>query len=210
MTSSLGFDYSVLLPKHWCVQTPTTLNLSLVEHAKGAHFPTSVCYRATFDSTEHRNTIFRHSVMGYRTSFIVLCLLLSIPFHLSKLGFKYLVIITQSICSLCEEYFTSLCGTLPLCPSQYTTNPIVIVTLKIWAQIYGSYVYVARKGLHCLEDLYVDGPFASFDQLRATFVLNNSDIFQILPIRALWGSILLHDLKSYLPLAQIIYSWLIP
>ena len=38
-------------------------------------------------------------------------------------------------------------------------------------------MFLARKGLHSLKDLYVEGSFASFNQLRAIFGLVSSDFF---------------------------------
>lgn len=42
---------------------------------------------------------------------------------------------------------------------------------------------LARKGLRCLKDLYVDGSFTSFNQLLANFGLNNSDFFRYFQLR---------------------------
>ena len=96
------------------------------------------------------------------------------------------------------------CGTLLLPYSQYTSNPILVASLKVWAQIRGHFkwsflpqstpicrnhlfvparidprfMFLARKGLHSLKDLYVEGSFASFNQLRAIFGLASSDFFR--------------------------------
>lgn len=85
----------------------------------------------------------------------------------------------------------------------YTSNPIVIATLKIWAQIRRYFKWytlpqstptcnnqlfpparidqrfmsLPREGLIFLKDLFVDGSFASFAQLWALFGLANSDCF---------------------------------
>ena len=82
-------------------------------------------------------------------------------------------------------------GSLPLPYSQYTSNPIVVASLKIWAQLRGHFtwyslpqstrmrkkhlfaqaridphlMFLVRRGLHSLKDLYVEGSFASLDQL---------------------------------------------
>ena len=101
------------------------------------------------------------------------------------------------------------CSTLPTTLSQYTGKPIVAATLKIWAQIRQHFkwstlprsthicnnhlylpaiidprfVTLAKRGLQYLENLYVDGSFASFNQLHATFGLNQSDFFRYFQLR---------------------------
>ena len=76
------------------------------------------------------------------------------------------------------------CSTLPTPLSQYTDNPIVTATLKIWAQIRRNFKWstpicnnhlflpasidprfmaLAKRGLRYLENLYVDGSFTSFN-----------------------------------------------
>ena len=82
-------------------------------------------------------------------------------------------------------------SSLPYSPSRYTSNPIVLSTLKIWIQfrrnhkfhsasLWGpvgrnhlfvpstqdsSFAQWSRLGINCLKDLYVDGIFTSFDTL---------------------------------------------
>lgn len=101
------------------------------------------------------------------------------------------------------------CSTLPLSPSQYTSKPIVIGTLKIWEQIRRCFRWLTlpqatpicnnhlflpaaidprftsleRKGIHCLENLYTDNLFTSFDQLRVAFSLGSSDFFRYFQLR---------------------------
>lgn len=102
-----------------------------------------------------------------------------------------------------------VCDTLPLSPSRFTPNAVVIHTLKIWSQIKRSlgwlslpkatpicnnhiflpakndprFTLLERNGLRCLGNLYIDGIFASFDQLRSTFSLNSSDFFRYFQLR---------------------------
>lgn len=101
------------------------------------------------------------------------------------------------------------CSTLPLLPSNFTSNPVVIGTLKIWAQIRHHFRWLtlplaspicnnhlfipaktdprfntlANKGLRSLGDLYIDGVFASFNQLISTFNLHRSDFFRYFQLR---------------------------
>ena len=97
-----------------------------------------------------------------------------------------------------------VCGTLPLSLSNFTSNPIVTNTLKIWTQIRKQFGWLSHpqttplcnnhlfvpakidprfttlenKGLRCLGDLCIDGLFASFNQLFSTFRLGNTDFFR--------------------------------
>ena len=109
--------------------------------------------------------------------------------------------------------FTSLqalaCSSLPISPANFTSNPIVIHILTIWTQIrkrFGwlslpqitplcnNYLFVPakldsrfaaleNKGLKCLGDLYIDGLFTSFNQLRSTFGLGGTDFFRFFQLR---------------------------
>lgn len=110
----------------------------------------------------------------------------------------------------CSTSLQSLvCSTLPLSITNFTSNPIVINTLKIWIQIRKRFGWLSlplvtpfcnnhlfvpakidshfavleNKGLRCLGDLYIDGLFASFDQLRSTLGLNNTDLFRFFQLR---------------------------
>ena len=102
------------------------------------------------------------------------------------------------------------CSTLPFSPSQFTSNPIVTGTLKIWAQIRRhfnwltlpqstpicdnhlflpskidpQFTYLDGRGLRRLDDLYIDNQFASFDQLRIALELRASDFFRYLQMRS--------------------------
>ena len=102
-----------------------------------------------------------------------------------------------------------VCSSLPIKPRQYSSNPLVISTLKIWQQIRhhfdwtswslatplcnnqqfkpgktdGRFSIWATQGLSCLGDFYIDGTFASFTQLRSTFRLQHSDLFRYFQIR---------------------------
>lgn len=102
-----------------------------------------------------------------------------------------------------------VCSSLPLSPSEYSSNPVVISTLKIWAQmrkrfgwtslclltpicnnhlflpaqIDSSFASWGRKGLRYMCNLYIEGQFASFNDLRETFELRRSDQFRYFQIR---------------------------
>lgn len=102
-----------------------------------------------------------------------------------------------------------VCSTLPLPISNFTSNPIVLNTLKIWIQIWRRHGWCAlpqstplcnnhlfvpakidprftalgKKGLRTLGDLYIDGIFASFNQLCSTYNLCNTDFFRFFQLR---------------------------
>lgn len=101
------------------------------------------------------------------------------------------------------------CSVLPFSPSRFTSNPVIIGSLRIWAQVrrrFGwltlsratplcknhlflpanmdpRFTFFERKGLRCIQDLYIDGVFASFNQLRAAFGLCGSDFFRYFQLR---------------------------
>ena len=88
-------------------------------------------------------------------------------------------------------------------------NPIEVNTLKIWTQIrkwfgwlsppqttplcnnhlFGParidsrFAALGKRGLRCLGDLYIDGQFASFNQLCSAFGLYNTDFFRFFQLR---------------------------
>ena len=98
---------------------------------------------------------------------------------------------------------------LPLSTNQYSSNPIVVSTLRIWSQfrsffglrdlslyspIYNNHLFPPsrtdsnfrmwhRLGLSKLNDLYVDGIFANFGELAAKYELPNSNLFRYFQIR---------------------------
>ena len=110
----------------------------------------------------------------------------------------------------------------PFPPSQFTSNPVVIGTLKIWAQVrrhFGwltlpqatpvcnnhlflpatidpRFSYLEREGLRCIGELYIDSLFASFDQLRVAFNLRGSDFFRYFQLR---DFVKTHSPQSLLP-----------
>lgn len=101
-----------------------------------------------------------------------------------------------------------VCSSLPS-PSLYTSNPIVIGTLKIWAQIRRSsgwltlpqttpicnnhlflpakfdprFTFVSRSGLRYFRDMHVNGCSVSFEQLRKTFNFSGSDFLRYFQLR---------------------------
>lgn len=109
-----------------------------------------------------------------------------------------------------------VCSTFPLSLANFTSNPIVTNTLKIWTQIrrrFGwlslpqstplcnNHLFVPAKidsrfaaleneGLRCLGDLYIDRLFASFNQLCSTYRLGNTDFFSLLPASQLCKNLL--------------------
>uniref|UniRef100_A0A672FIX8 Reverse transcriptase domain-containing protein n=1 Tax=Salarias fasciatus TaxID=181472 RepID=A0A672FIX8_SALFA len=105
-----------------------------------------------------------------------------------------------------------LCSKFPFfeSTSKYTTNPIVKHSLKIWKQFrrnfslkdLSKYAPVkrnhqflpsttdkafcewSRKGIAAVEDLFIDGTFASFDQLVVKFNIPRSHFFRFLQLRS--------------------------
>lgn len=99
--------------------------------------------------------------------------------------------------------------TLPFSPSSFTSNPLVVGTLKILTQIRRHFGWLTpplatpicnnhlfipaktdsrfsvleNKGLSSLGDLYIDGIFASLNQLISTFNLHKSDFFWYFQLR---------------------------
>lgn len=95
-------------------------------------------------------------------------------------------------------------SSLPLSISQYTNNPIVINTLKIWfqlrchfefknllhashilnnhlfppARLDSEFTLWQRQGICTLKDMYIDCTFASFDDLSHKFGLHRSSLFR--------------------------------
>ena len=102
-----------------------------------------------------------------------------------------------------------LCAPLASCPSKYTSNPIVISSLKIWKQfrqhfklsspsphspILNNHLFTPskfdttfalwkRKGIVVFSNLYVDGTFATFEDIRNKFDLPHSSLFRYLQAR---------------------------
>ena len=112
--------------------------------------------------------------------------------------------------SSCSTSLQALvCSNLPLSLTNFTSNPIVINTLKIWTQIRKRFGWLSlpqttplrnnhlfipakidsrfatleNKGLRCLGDLYINRLFASFNQLCLTFGLGNTDFFRFFQLR---------------------------
>lgn len=100
-------------------------------------------------------------------------------------------------------------SSLPLSFLQYTNNPIVINTLKIWAQLrqnfgFKNLLYLSpihnnhlfplaksdsefglwqRQGIHNFKDMYINSTFASFDDLSHKFSLPRSSLFRYFQVR---------------------------
>ncbi|XP_048011812.1 uncharacterized protein LOC125245329 [Megalobrama amblycephala] len=98
---------------------------------------------------------------------------------------------------------------LPFSPVQYTSNPVVSSTLKIWSQFRQTYklkdfsmlsplsnnplfpagqmdhTYVQWQstGLAKCSDFYIDNIFSSFNDLRQKFQLTQSDLFRYFQVR---------------------------
>lgn len=98
---------------------------------------------------------------------------------------------------------------LPLSFLQFTNNPIVINTLKIWAQFrqtFGfknllhlspihsnhlfpparldpAFIHWQRKGIHNFKDMYINSTFASFGDLSHKFGLPRSSLFRYFQVR---------------------------
>lgn len=65
-----------------------------------------------------------------------------------------------------------------------TIGECSISWLTLWKGWFSfRFMSLARKGLRCLKDLYVDGSFTSFNQLLANFGLNNSDFIRYFQLR---------------------------
>lgn len=103
-----------------------------------------------------------------------------------------------------------VCSPLPLSPLQFSSNPMVVGTLKIWAQtrrhcrwhslpqmtpICNNHLFIPARtdprfkhfeqnGIQYLRNLFVDNQFASFDQLCKIYLLNNSDLFRYFQLRS--------------------------
>lgn len=101
------------------------------------------------------------------------------------------------------------CSTHPPSLSSSSCNPIVINTLHIWFQIRSKlgkltlakatpicnnhlllpaktdsrFRYFESQGLQCLGDLYIDGLFATFQQLYSKFDFHSSNFFRFLQLR---------------------------
>lgn len=100
-------------------------------------------------------------------------------------------------------------SSLPLSFSQYTNNPIVIDTLKIWVQlrqtfgfknllhlspIHNNHLFPPatsdsgftlwqRQGINNFTDMYINSVFASFDDLSQKFGLPRSSLFRYFQVR---------------------------
>lgn len=110
-----------------------------------------------------------------------------------------------------------VCSPLPLAPSKYSANPVVVSSLKIWGQIRkacgwpllgmaapicNNHLFPAakldpgfaiwgREGLTHLRSLYIEGQFGEFQDLRECYNLRQSDQFRYFQIR--------HFVKAYSP-----------
>ena len=116
----------------------------------------------------------------------------------------------QSEAASCSSSLRAVaCSSLQSSPSSLSSNPVVTGTLKIWSQIRRHFGWLTlplaspicnnhlfipartdprfsvleNKGLRSLGDLYINGIFASFNQLISTFNLNNSDFFRYFQMR---------------------------
>ena len=56
--------------------------------------------------------------------------------------------------------------------------PLSVIATSFWQLVLIQGLWPLLKGLQYFENLYVDGSFASFNQLHATFALNQSDFFR--------------------------------
>lgn len=101
-------------------------------------------------------------------------------------------------------------SSLPIKIVKYTSNPVVHFTLKIWTQlrqhfklrqallfqspICNNHAFLPAKldsafkqwqdkGISRFSDLYIDGIFTSFNDLRSKFTLNSADLFRYFQIR---------------------------
>lgn len=98
---------------------------------------------------------------------------------------------------------------LPLSPARYSSNPIVVSTLRIWAQFrlhFGlrglsslspicnnhlfapagqdsAFSFWQRAGLTNIKDLYIDGVFATFEDLSKKFNFPRSHLFRYFQVR---------------------------
>lgn len=103
-----------------------------------------------------------------------------------------------------------LSSNLPMKISRFTSNPVVIPTLKIWFQfrrhhnlretlltytplcnnhnflpatLDNKFLAWHRKGIRRLSDLYINGTFSSFEDLRIKFDLQQNDLFRYFQAR---------------------------
>lgn len=100
-------------------------------------------------------------------------------------------------------------SSLPLSISNFTNNPIVINTIKIWVQFrqsfgFNNFLHISficnnhsfpparidsefflwqRQGIFKFKDMYINGIFASFDELVHKFDLPRSSLFRYFQIR---------------------------
>ena len=109
---------------------------------------------------------------------------------------------------------TLACSTLPLPYSQYTSNPVVVALLKIWAQIRGHFCGLPFLNQHPsakiisslhVQDLYVERSFASLPAMSHVWI--SLDIFNYGILQEL---IRPHSRLSQLSLVWITFSWLTP
>lgn len=112
--------------------------------------------------------------------------------------------------SCCSSSLPALVySSLPIKMSQFTSNPIVLSTLRIWTQFRCHYKFTSasllgpisrnhlfppssldltftqwsRKGLTCFKNLYSNDTFDSFDNLCGKYDLPRSNFFRYLQIR---------------------------
>ena len=102
-----------------------------------------------------------------------------------------------------------VCSSLPLPFSRYTSNPIVLSSLKIWSQFRRHFKFEtpstlapltnnhmfapstidcafhrwSRNGIRTVRDLYESNIFSSFQMLRDKYALPGSDLFRYLQVR---------------------------
>ena len=103
-----------------------------------------------------------------------------------------------------------ICAQLPLSKRQRTNNPVIQGSLRIWSQFRThfklknafvtspirancnfapsltdpSFQQWHRKGLKSVKDLFKDGHFLSFEQMRRDFDIPQSDFFKYLQVRS--------------------------
>lgn len=104
---------------------------------------------------------------------------------------------------------TLVTSSLPLSVLQYTNNPIVINTLKIWVQFRQTFgfknllhlspihdnhlfptarldpvfIHWQTRGIHNFKDMYINSTFASFGDLSDKFGLPGSSLFRYFQVR---------------------------
>ncbi len=103
-----------------------------------------------------------------------------------------------------------LCAPIPVSKHYSTNNPVVCGSLRIWSQfrlhfnskqalpsapillnplfppslIDSAFQLWSRNGISCVKDLFKDGVFISFQQLRTDFEIPQSNFFRYLQVRS--------------------------